>query len=183
MKIYTKTGDAGETSLAGGQRIMKHDPRVEIYGTVDELNSHIGLAIALIEKSEATMDLIKSLTGVQHILFELGSELAGYTTGSSALTADDILSLENDIDRWENELSPLTNFIIPGGSRGSSALHVARTITRKLERMLCSRIHEPYIQKEHIPFCNRLSDYLFVAARIANLTGNTPDTIWKSRKK
>lgn len=183
MKIYTKTGDTGETSLANGMRIMKNDRRVELYGTVDELNSCIGFAISFMEHDEKGKQWIESLTTVQNILFELGSELAGFTTDEPAITNADIQFLEDEIDRWESRLSPLTNFIIPGGSRAASALHVARTIARKLERMLCAAIQESFIKDEHIPYCNRLSDYLFVAARFANHIHKNPDRIWKSRKR
>ncbi|MEI1278126.1 cob(I)yrinic acid a,c-diamide adenosyltransferase [Leptospira venezuelensis] len=183
MKIYTKKGDSGTTSLASGTRVSKSDPRVELYGTADELNSAIGVAISFLTENSKLKD---PLERIQNLLFELGSELAGYKKkdDSSCILEDDISELEKEIDLWQDSLLPLKNFILPGGSSASSFLHVARTLARRLERDLVGYKEEGHeVFPENLRFLNRLSDHLFVAARYANFESKIPEPEWKSRAK
>ena len=174
MKIYTRTGDAGETSLFGGTRVLKSDPRIDAYGTVDELNALIGAARAASPAS--SIDAL--LASVQSDLFDVGAQLA--SPGSSRFTGVDasrITALENAIDEMERELAPLTSFILPGGSPAAAQLHIARTVCRRAERLVVALgdISTPTT----ITYLNRLSDYLFVAARFANHRGGVADVIWR----
>ncbi|EPG75809.1 ATP:cob(I)alamin adenosyltransferase [Leptospira fainei serovar Hurstbridge str. BUT 6] len=183
MKIYTKKGDSGTTSLANGSRVSKADNRVELYGTADELNSSIGVASAFL-KSDSK--LRASLERIQNLLFELGSELAGYRKddGTSCLLEEDTLRLEHEIDEWQNSLAPLKHFILPGGSQASAFLHISRTVTRRLERELVkAKDSGVEIYPETLKFLNRLSDHLFVAARYANFESNIKEPQWQSRAK
>ncbi|WP_246943092.1 cob(I)yrinic acid a,c-diamide adenosyltransferase [Bacillus pinisoli] len=169
MKIYTKSGDKGTTSLVYGQRVAKHDSRVEAYGTCDEANSLIGLAVSYIEE-EAAEELKKILEACQKIqttIFHVGAELAT-PIGKEVkwkLTEADIEWLETLIDEWSEQLPPLTNFILPGGSRAGATLHLARTVIRRAERraVLIEEVN-PMV----LSYLNRLSDFLFVAARYVN---------------
>jgi len=173
VKIYTRTGDRGETSLFGGARVPKNDPRIEAYGTVDELNSFVGLARA----SWPSSPIDDELARVQSDLFDAGAHLA--SPGVDRFTGVDpsrIESLERAIDAMESELEPLKNFILPGGSVAAAQLHVARSVCRRAERLLIA------LQEEStIAYLNRLSDYLFVAARFANLRLGVSDVQWTSR--
>jgi cob(I)alamin adenosyltransferase len=171
VKIYTKTGDAGETSLFGGARVPKNDPRIEAYGTVDELNSFLGLARAAWPHSP----LDPQFERIQSDLFDVGAHLA--SPGTSRFTGVDpehIADLERTIDAMESELPPLRNFILPGGSAPAAQLHVARTICRRAERLVVALGGDP-----SVVFLNRLSDFLFVAARYANLEHGVEDVPWK----
>jgi cob(I)alamin adenosyltransferase len=184
MKIYTKTGDTGKTSLAMGGRVLKSDLRVEMYGTCDELNSQIGLVLAYIETDTL---LISYLTTTQNLLFEIGSELSGYknkSSDSSAILMEDIEFLERAIDSLEEKLEPLKSFILPGGSKVASFLHVTRTVCRRLERLM---VHAHSNGVEVLPstlmYINRLSDFLFVAARYANAESGILEPKWTTRVK
>ena len=173
MKIYTRTGDTGETSLLGGQRVAKNDPRIEAYGTVDELSALIGVARTAWPGSP----IDQQLAAVQNDLFDVGAQLAAVDTarfpGASESRIED---LERAIDTMESELPALTNFILPGGSAAAAHLHVARTVCRRAERnvVAISGAHERTIR-----YLNRLSDYLFVAARYANAKQGLADVLWK----
>ncbi|EPG66864.1 cob(I)yrinic acid a,c-diamide adenosyltransferase [Leptospira wolffii] len=183
MKIYTKKGDTGTTSLASGSRVSKSDKRVELYGTADELNSSLGVALSFLR---ADSSLRPGLERIQNLLFELGSELAGFRKkdDTSCILEDDILSLEKEIDLWQESLVPLKNFILPGGSAPSSFLHISRTLARRLERDLVRYKEEgAEVFPENLRFLNRLSDYLFVAARFANFESKIEEPQWKSRAK
>lgn len=174
MKIYTRGGDHGETSLFGGERVAKDDVRIAAYGTVDELNSFVGLARATWPGSP----IDEQLSAVQHDLFEVGAQLA--SPGSSRFTGVDSLrieQLEKSIDSMEIELRPLTNFILPGGSDAAAQLHVARTVCRRAERLVVS-VHDGSATTA-VTYLNRLSDYLFVAARYANRVLGVDDVTWK----
>ena len=174
MKIYTRTGDAGETSLFGGTRVSKSDPRIDAYGTVDELNAFIGAARATSPASSIDVQLVS----VQSDLFDVGAQLA--SPGSSRFTGVDasrITALENAIDEMERELAPLTSFILPGGSPAPAQLHVARTVCRRAERLVVALGDTS--TSTTITYLNRLSDYLFVAARFANHRGGVADVIWQ----
>ncbi len=180
MKIYTKTGDKGMTGLIGGSRVKKNDKRLEAYGTVDELNSFIGLLVA----NELDSDLKEVLFGIQNNLFEIGSFLA--TDFSSVkpesvltLAENDIKVLENEIDRMNEKLPPLKNFILPGGNNISAICHICRTITRRAERNI-QAVNNLYPAVDYLPeYVNRLSDYFFVLARYVNLTFKTEEIYWK----
>ena len=176
MKIYTKTGDAGETSLFGGARVSKNDPRIEAYGTVDELNSFLGVARATWPYSP----LDAQFERIQSDLFDVGAHLA--SPGTSRFAGVDpqrIEELERAIDAMERELAPLTNFILPGGALAAAQLHVARTVCRRAERCVVGLHDESEATQSTIAYLNRLSDYLFVAARFANLRAGVDDVPWK----
>jgi cob(I)alamin adenosyltransferase len=171
LKIYTRTGDQGDTSLFGGTRVPKDDPRIDAYGTVDELNAFIGLARA----SWPASPLDDHLGRIQSDLFDAGAHLAAPGTSRFAgVDRSRIAELEQAIDAMESELPPLRNFILPGGCAAATQLHVARTICRRAERLVVALHDEP-----SITYLNRLSDFLFVAARFANLKHGVDDVPWK----
>ena len=176
MKIYTGKGDEGRTSILGPDRVFKDDLRIIAYGSTDELNSIIGL---LYEK--VTSGIRKHLEYLQNILFEIGSDLASVDPMNN-VTKDDIVKLENIIDQFDNDLPKLTSFILPGGSEGSSWLHLARTVTRRSEREITTLSKSVKINNYIIPWINRLSDLFFVWARINNQNLGIEDVIWESRK-
>ncbi|HJT47338.1 MAG TPA: cob(I)yrinic acid a,c-diamide adenosyltransferase [Nitrososphaeraceae archaeon] len=188
MKIYTKTGDKGETGLIGGKRISKSDPRIIAYGSIDELNSNIGLIISVLRKRNKNMflDLIDVLVKVQNDLFIIGSDLADPTpflerNDRRPLVMEDMASyLECVIDKFESELSPIKYFILPGGSIESSLLHVSRSITRRAETMVTTLSKTKTINPAILIYLNRLSDMLFVAARLANKRVGKEDVPWRS---
>ncbi|HEX2833549.1 MAG TPA: cob(I)yrinic acid a,c-diamide adenosyltransferase [Thermoanaerobaculia bacterium] len=176
MKIYTRTGDHGQTSLFGGARVAKSDARIESYGTVDELSSFIGVARA----SSIPSSIEDELHRVQHDLFEIGAHLASPGTSRfPGVETARIESLERAIDAMERELAPLTTFILPAGSIGAAQLHVARTVCRRAERLVVALQDESAATISTIAYLNRLSDYLFVAARFANLKAGVTDVPWK----
>ncbi len=182
MKIYTKTGDNGETSLFGGQRVPKSHARIDAYGTVDELNSLIGI----VRTAEPASEIEVILERLQNELFLLGSDLA--TPGDinnriDRVSGIHIRQLESDIDRLVDFLEPLTAFILPGGSRGAAHLHFARTVCRRAERICISCRNSESISDEAIIYLNRLSDLLFVMARFQNRSQEIADIPWKPRKK
>lgn len=175
MKIYTRTGDRGETSLLTGARVLKSDPRIEAYGTLDELSSCIGVARA------AWLDspIDEQLSAIQSDLFELGAHLAADGDPRFPSVRDDrITLLESAIDAMETELAPLKNFILPGGSLPSAHLQLARTVCRRAERLVISGSHTSDHARA-VAYLNRLSDYLFVAARFANHRLGVADVEWK----
>ena len=175
MKIYTKTGDRGETSLFGGARVRKDDARIEAYGTVDELNSVIGVARAVWPASSSD----GQLHAIQSDLFDIGAHLA--SPGSSRFAGPDgvrITALEQSIDAMEADLAPLKTFILPGGSLPASHLHVARTVCRRAERLVVALRDDDPATTASITYLNRLSDFLFVAARYANHVHAVPDVPW-----
>jgi cob(I)alamin adenosyltransferase len=179
VKIYTKTGDEGETGLLGGARVSKAAPRVAAYGEVDELNAWLGLVRA----SNAGEQLSAMLDRIQRDLFALGSRLAdpaGKVTGrveKTAVTASDITRLEEWIDRLESELPPLRRFILAGGSAAGASLHVARTVCRRAERSVVA-LGPDAVEPELLVYLNRLSDLLFVMARAANRRDGVPESEW-----
>jgi cob(I)alamin adenosyltransferase len=181
MKIYTKTGDDGSTGLFGGQRVPKHDARVQAYGTVDELNSVIGLALTTAEG-----EIRATLLSKQSELFSLGAMLATADGKASGTGVDEaqIAPLEADIDRMDAELDPLRNFILPGGSPLAGWLHLARTVCRRAEREVTAlRVDRPNDAPRLAPavkYLNRLSDWLFTLARYANMNAGVEDIPWKS---
>ncbi|EKR81808.1 cob(I)yrinic acid a,c-diamide adenosyltransferase [Leptospira interrogans] len=182
MKIYTKKGDFGQTSLATGVKVPKSDRRVELYGTADELNSTIGVVKSFLRKESI---LHSSLEIIQNLLFELGAELAGFRPKQeSCILEEDITFLENQIDQMQEKLEPLKKFILPGGTKAAAFLHISRTVSRKLEREMVKFKEEGLeILSSPMIFINRLSDYFFVAARFANLEENIQEPLWTSRTK
>lgn len=180
MKIYTKTGDKGETSLFGGERVSKNSLRIEAYGTVDELNSFIGLTI--LELSDASLK--KLLSKIQNKLFVIGSDLATpINEKTSKLKIARVppkfyKDLEKAIDFYDSKLEPLKNFILPGGSKGAALLHVCRTICRRAERNVVALNNTVKVGENIIIFLNRLSDLFFVLARFENKCQKIPDIKW-----
>ncbi len=190
MKIYTKTGDRGETGLLGPLRVPKNHPRIAAYGEVDELNAAIGAA--RVEASEAARARTlagpgKLLARIQDDLFAIGAVLATQpgvmVRGVSGVGAADIARLERAIDAATDRLPPLANFILPGGTRLAAALHVARTVCRRAERAVVALSHAEPVPPSAIVYLNRLSDLLFVLARAANADADVADVPWKSRGK
>jgi cob(I)alamin adenosyltransferase len=178
VKLYTRTGDAGETSLFGGTRASKSDPRVDAYGEVDELNAWLGLARA----SSIAPDLAAELVHLQRDLFALGAQLADPADKIAArvtkatLADEDVARLEELIDRMEAELPPLRRFILAGGAPAGAALHVARTVCRRAERRIVAL--DPPVDPVLLRYVNRLSDLLFVLARVANHRAGVPEIEW-----
>ncbi|MEF3275021.1 MAG: cob(I)yrinic acid a,c-diamide adenosyltransferase [Chloroflexus sp.] len=177
MKIYTRTGDNGETGLFGGQRVRKDDLRVEAYGTADECNAAIGVARAA--GPDPALDAV--LAVVQNQLFVVGADLAspGDSPYIPRVTAEMTAFLEAQIDAMELELAPLKQFILPGGTPVASYLHLARTICRRAERVVVTLAAEESIGPEILTYLNRLSDFLFVAARVANARAGIVDVPWQ----
>jgi cob(I)alamin adenosyltransferase len=178
-KVYTRTGDHGDTGLGGGQRVPKDSRRIEAYGTVDELNSAIGAAIA----ANLPVPLKSSLERIQHELFDLGSDLCFVEEDKAKyqlpqLDQRHIDTLEREIDTWSESLEPLRNFILPGGTPAAAQLHVARTVCRRAERRALELSRDETIGPCVVKYLNRLSDALFVMARFANRTAGTTDVLW-----
>ena len=186
-RIYTRTGDRGETRLVGGQRIAKDDPRIECYGTVDELNSFVGAARATAGQLAAQHERLRPFTAtlkrVQHELFNLGSILATLPEDvhpkQPRVTAADIDQLEREIDEANAELEPLRSFVLPGGSRLDAELHICRTICRRAERLLVTLAREQNAPPEAVRYLNRLSDALFVWSRWVNRVLGAAETLWE----
>jgi cob(I)alamin adenosyltransferase len=172
-RIYTRTGDGGETGLGDGTRVPKHSLRVETYGTVDEANSCVGLA-----RLYATQDLVAELAAIQNDLFDLGADLCR-PTGEGALRMTDaqVERLEAGIDAITAQLEPLRSFVLPGGSPLAAHLHLCRTVTRRAERLACALACREAVTPAALRYLNRLSDWFFVAARIAN-DGGRADVLW-----
>ena len=176
-KIYTRTGDGGETSLVNGTRVSKHARRPSAFGEVDEANSVIGLA--RLHTSEIA-DADAMLARIQNDLFDLGADIATPETSSRALrvTAAQVSRLEAEIDMMNTELEPLGSFILPGGSAASAWLHLARTVARRAERHMTELAVEEVVNSDAMRYVNRLSDHLFVLARRLNENGKT-DVLWR----
>lgn len=170
MKIYTRTGDAGQTSLRYGERVPKNGLRVEAYGTVDEVNAFVGLALA--QGESLPEELRQMLMRVQRELFDVGADLANppdRSRGQAPKVSEPLVErLEADIDQLDAGLEPLRQFILPGGTGAAAALHVARTVARRAERRLVSLAESESVDPVLLKYLNRLSDFLFVAARAAN---------------
>lgn len=172
MKIYTKKGDQGQTSLVDGASVNKSDPRLETYGTVDELNSHVGLLVSLLQKEASLSPEVKDLQDIQRWLFQLGSQLAcedqDVAKKLPTIHQEQIQFLEDRMDQLSKELPPLKNFILPGGHLSSSQAHICRTVSRRAERNCVFLDQQKPLNYPGIPFLNRLSDYFFVLARVVN---------------
>ncbi len=177
MKIYTKTGDKGETSLIGGKRVSKDSIRIESYGTVDELNTILGIC----RSTNPAKEIDEILYIIQNDLFTLGTMLAtpANTQNKPLLLSESISQIEKLIDKVELELTPLKNFILPGGDTTASMLHLARAVCRRAERKVVQLSHEEVIEQNILIYLNRLSDLLFVLARWSNKLSNTPEKQWR----
>ncbi len=185
-KIYTKTGDTGETGLVSGNRVSKAELRLEIYGEMDELNSRLGFSISLLIQDAFFTSTVQYLQKIQSALFDLGSNMACEASFRAQfklpqLTMAFIESMESEIDRMDADLLPLKNFILPGGTLPASSLHLCRTSARNVERKL---VHFFSVTQEELPtfstmFLNRLSDYLFVLARYVNHYQKGQEIFWK----
>jgi len=179
MKIYTKTGDDGTTGLFGGGRVSKASARIDCYGTVDELNSVIGIALS----KQCSTEGVACLTVIQNTLFVLGSDLATPHESKASIeriTDDHAAQIETWIDSFESGLQPLRNFIVPGGSESAAMLHLARTVCRRAERLCVAAKDSEKLGDAVIHYLNRLSDFLFVLARWENHDAGIPDTPWKN---
>jgi len=180
-RIYTKTGDQGQTHLAGGQRVAKDSPRIECYGTVDELNAFVGMAE--VSAAESLPPLAPILRRVQHELFNLGSILATQPADvhpkQARITEVEVRQLEIEIDRMNEDLAPLRSFVLPGGTRLNTELHACRTICRRAERLAVRLGREESIPPETIQYLNRLSDAFFVWSRWANHMLGIPEVLWE----
>lgn len=182
MKIYTKVGDKGETSLYGGTRVPKDDLRIRTYGTLDELNSVLGIVLS---DPSLSVEIHTRLLRTQGELFQLGAELAtprGKNNASEPLELPHVKQLEEEIDSMEKQLSPLKTFILPGGAPPSAWIHLARTVSRRAERELATLHRSEPVRAVVLQYLNRLSDYLFVTARFANQLAGVKDIPWHSKK-
>ncbi len=171
-KIYTRTGDKGTTGLGDGSRVDKDSLRVEAYGTVDELNSTIGLLLA----ADLPVDVRACLTRVQHELFDLGGELC--MPGTVLIPDAYVTDLENDLDTFNADLPPLKDFILPGGTEAAARCHLARTVARRAERQVVSLARAEQVNDAAIRFLNRLSDLLFVVARVLARAEGGSEILW-----
>jgi cob(I)alamin adenosyltransferase len=179
MKIYTKSGDGGETGLFGGSRVRKSDPRVEAYGEVDEANAAIGAARAALGDPELDAELAL----VQSELFTIGAQLASPADARARGSVPAVdpawaARLERAMDRWDATLPALRSFVLPGSAPGAAALHLARCVCRRAERRVVSLAAQAEVDREAIVYLNRLSDLLFMAARVANLRAGRAETPW-----
>jgi cob(I)alamin adenosyltransferase len=181
-RVYTRSGDDGTTGLGGGQRVAKDSLRIAAYGTVDELNSHIGVAVA----AGVNEMLRDTLASIQNELFHLGSDLCILEEDKAKMPVPRIeerhvLALETLMDRLSEELSPLENFVLPGGTAAAAQLHVARTVCRRAERLVIALSRKEAVGPFTVKYLNRLSDALFVMARHENKRRGVPDVLWDSR--
>jgi cob(I)alamin adenosyltransferase len=182
VRIYTRTGDKGETGLVGGSRVSKDSVRVDAYGSVDELNSVLGVVRAFLNDTE----LDGLLAELQSDLFVVGADLASTPQSQQRsiprISKEKIEAMEKTIDKFEGELSPLKAFILPSGGVAGSLLHNARTVARRAERRMVTLSRTEPINEQLLPYMNRLSDLLFVMARTANRRENKPETEWHSKQ-
>lgn len=176
-KIYTRTGDDGTTGLGNGTRVSKDDPRIEVNGTLDELNSLIGLVLT----EPMPTDVRELLVNVQHALFDLGGEVC--VPGREVLSEASVRQLEQELDRLNAALAPLKEFILPGGCRAAALTHVARAVARRAERRLSSLASMGQVNPVTIKYLNRLSDLLFVTARYLNAQAGHPEPLWEPARK
>jgi cob(I)alamin adenosyltransferase len=183
MKIYTKKGDQGQTSLVDGSQTLKSHARLDSYGTVDELNSQMGLLQSMLDSKAELIKEKKLLQELQVWLFQLGSQLAcrdqSLASQLPTIGEEQIQRLESQMDEWDKELSPLKNFILPGGDSAASQAHVCRTVCRRAERACVSLQEQEGLQIPAVAFLNRLSDLFFVLARIINKRMDIQDIEWK----
>ena len=185
-RVYTRTGDRGETSLAGGHRVAKDGSRIQAFGTIDELNSFVGLVCQTIQGQESNYprlrQLVRTLSRIQQELFNLGAALATRIQDMQPhkphIREKDILRLEEEIDRLNQELPALHSFVVPGGCRINAELHICRTVCRRAERLCVSLAREEEIPPETLPYLNRLGDAFFVWSRWTSHVLGQPETLW-----
>lgn len=189
MKIYTKTGDKGKTSLFTGQRVSKDNPFIEALGTVDECNSTIGVVLSLMPQDPEFKLYRTQLEEIQHALFDLGASLATPLTTAekskiqkTRFDKEETEMLEQWMDEIEVQLPPLKTFILPGGHPAGAMLHLARSICRRAERLTIPLNHNEEVSDAVMIYLNRLSDYLFMVSRIVNHAANVPETLWEHHK-
>jgi len=182
-KVYTKTGDKGMTTLAGGQQVSKTSRRIESYGEIDELNAALGLVAEAVREKQELSEMRKQVIRIQNELFDLGAQLAvlkeNRRTDTPVISQSDIKRLENEIDVLNEELPILNSFILPGGGEISARMHMARTICRRAERNTIRLSEEESLDGTEIPYLNRLSDWLFVAGRYMSKKNGVEDTEWR----
>lgn len=176
-KIYTRTGDDGTTGLGTGDRIMKDSKRVEVFGTVDELNSVLGVVLS---SGSLDADLVDCLTLIQRQLFDLGGEMC--LPGTKVITTDAVTDLEKQLDKLNENLPPLKDFVLPGGSPVSASCHVARAVCRRAERRAWALARDEEVNEHSLMYLNRLSDLLFVIARELNRQAECEEPLWGQRK-
>ncbi|HEY0906532.1 MAG TPA: cob(I)yrinic acid a,c-diamide adenosyltransferase [Methylophilus sp.] len=176
-KIYTRTGDSGTTGLGDGSRVAKSDPRVATMGDVDELNAVLGLLLV----EDLPADVRQALLRIQHDLFDMGGELC--MPGHHFMQAERVTMLEATLDGWNAQLSPLKEFILPGGSRAAAMCHLARTVCRRAERALHALHSHSAVTPVSLQYLNRLSDLLFVLCRSLNQHAGVPDVLWNNQHK
>lgn len=186
-KIYTKTGDKGNTRLAGGNEVPKDSLRVETYGTVDELNTVVGIVRTKIMGNKKLSTLEEELNRIQNLLFDLGSDLATPKDARwekmNIINEDDIILIENWIDAQNNNLEPIKSFTLPGGGEANAFLHLARTVCRRAERLAVTLNREEDINPLAVKFLNRLSDYFYLWTRMVAKILNEPEFLWEQREK
>ncbi|SEL56194.1 cob(I)yrinic acid a,c-diamide adenosyltransferase [Nitrosovibrio tenuis] len=175
-KVYTRTGDDGTTGLGDGSRTHKDSPRIEAIGTVDELNSHLGVLLA----EDLEKDVRLKLENIQHDLFDLGGDLS--IPGRVTLAKTQVARLEKDLDEYNSTLEALKEFILPGGARAAALCHVARSVSRRAERCVVALYRNETTMPMHIHYLNRLSDFLFVLSRIINRQQNAAEVLWQPAK-
>ena len=182
-RVYTRKGDSGQTALVGGQKVPKNDLRIDAYGTVDELNAYVGAARQTLLESAATTPLARKLLRVQHELFNLGSILATLPEDvhpkQPRVTNADVEALEKDIDESNDSLPALRSFVLPGGHRANTDLHIARTVCRRAERLCVALAKQADVDEAAIAYLNRLSDALFVWSRYATALLGVDETLWE----
>lgn len=182
MKIYTKKGDRGSTSLFGGQQLAKDALRIQAYGTVDELGAVLGVCVSAATQNKRESGLVATLQEIQQQLFVLGAELATPKPDKKMqqgfLQAQHVSSLEDQMDAWDQNLETLTQFILPGGTPLAAHLHLARTVCRRAERLVVSLSHQESLRDIPVQYLNRLSDWFFVLARHANHLSKQQDVLW-----
>lgn len=176
-KIYTRTGDKGSTGLGDGNRVEKDGARIEAIGAVDELNSFIGILLT----HDLPDALRATLTDTQHALFDLGGELS--VPGRAVMVAADAAGLETALDALNAQLEPLQEFVLPGGASAAALCHVARAVCRRAERRVVTLARQEHVNAPTLAYLNRLSDYLFVAARALNAHAGHPEALWRPRAK
>ena len=186
-KVYTKTGDKGETHLAAGKTIPKTSPRIDAIGSIDELNAFLGFAAQPMNNNSKLHGARKKIIRIQNTLFDLGASLAvlkeDRRENTPEITAGDIKTLENEIDSMNSQLQPLQSFILPGGGEIASRLHLARTICRRAERALVKLNQQEKLDENVIPFINRLSDWLFVISRLIPQQLGENELLWEPGKR
>lgn len=189
-KIYTKVGDQGLTMLAGGSKVPKDSPRIDTYGTVDELNSFLGCLRDILQATDGArfVDVIKQLSVVQNEMHDLGGELSTPAerldlTKQQVVSLESIARLEREMDAYNDMLPPLANFVLPGGHQANSMAHICRTVCRRTERLVVALARTETIRSEPRIFLNRLSDWLFIISRVISQRLNVPEILWHQAGK